>query len=87
MTTPAVYRETFATPYDQYSDRRGQPFTVLGYADPSTYDKDEVGVQFRIRFEDGVEIVAWPEEVQMLHHPAWQALPGVDVNPDLPATA
>jgi hypothetical protein len=55
---------TFAAKYDQHAERNGQTFTVLGAVDPSTYDADECGEMFTIRFADGVQIDAWPEEVQ-----------------------
>lgn len=55
---------TFAAKYDQHAERNGQSFTVLGAVDPSTYDADECGEMFTIRFADGVQIDAWPEEVQ-----------------------
>ena len=55
---------TFASKYDQHAERDGQAFTVLGVVDPSTYDAAECGEMFSIRFADGVQIVAWPEEVE-----------------------
>jgi hypothetical protein len=55
---------TFATKYDQHAQRNGQAFTVLGVVDPTTYDAAECGEMFTIRFADGVQIVAWPEEVE-----------------------
>jgi hypothetical protein len=59
------YRETFVTPYDQYSDRIGQRFTVLAIIDKAdaTHD-EEVLPMYRIKFVDGTEIEAWPEEVE-----------------------
>lgn len=62
MTT---YRKTFTSPYDQYADRRGQHFTVVGKVDPASYDYDECGIMYHIRFDDGTEIQAWPEEVEL----------------------
>lgn len=55
---------TFAAKYDQHAERNGQTFTVLGAVDPSTYDTAECGEMFFIRFADGVQIEAWPEEVE-----------------------
>lgn len=55
---------TFTAKYDQYAERSGQFFTVLGAVDPKTYDADECGEMFYIRFADGTEIEAWPEEVE-----------------------
>ena len=55
---------TFAAKYDQHAERNGQTFTVLGAVDPTTYDADECGTMYSIRFADGAEIEAWPEEVE-----------------------
>jgi hypothetical protein len=59
-----TFHETFETPYAQYSDRRGQPFHVIGII-VETDDEHDEGMlpMFRIRFADGFEIDAWPEEV------------------------
>jgi hypothetical protein len=51
------YRETFTSPYPQYRDRIGQRFTVL-------HKISEVLPMYKIRFEDGHETSAWPEEVE-----------------------
>lgn len=59
----AVQKGIFSTPYTQHADRKGQAFTVLGVVDPATYDVGECGVMYRIQFEDGAEVHAWPEEV------------------------
>lgn len=55
---------TFAARFDQHADRNGQTFTLIGTVDPGAYDKAECGEMFVVRFADGVEIHAWPEEVQ-----------------------
>lgn len=55
---------TFAAKYDQHAERNGQSFTVLGALDPKTYDAEECGTMLRIRFADGAEVEAWPEEVE-----------------------
>lgn len=55
---------TFIAKYDQHAERNGQTFTVLGAVDPKTYDATECGEMFSIRFADGVQIDAWPEEVE-----------------------
>jgi hypothetical protein len=55
---------TFVAKYDQYAERNGQSFTVLGAVDPKTYDAEECGTMYSIRFADGAEIEAWPEEVE-----------------------
>ena len=56
-------RDTFASPFDQYRDRIGQPFRLLGAVDPRDYDYNECGPMFCIEFPDGAVIDAWPEEV------------------------
>ena len=55
---------TFAARFDQHADRNGQTFTLIGTLDSGAYDKAECGEMFVVRFADGVEIHAWPEEVQ-----------------------
>ncbi|KLR57140.1 hypothetical protein [Diaphorobacter sp. J5-51] len=55
---------TFSAKYDQHAERNGQAFTVLGAVDPTTYDAAECGDMFAIRFADGAQIEAWPEEVE-----------------------
>lgn len=55
---------TFAARFDQHADRNGQTFTLIGTVDSGAYDKAECGEMFVVRFADGVEIHAWPEEVQ-----------------------
>lgn len=55
-------RAKFWTPYDQYRDRMGQRFTIL--RELTDQEKDpEVGRMYKIRFADGTEIDAWPEEL------------------------
>lgn len=57
-------KEEFRTGFDQYAERNGQPFTIVGYVDTPNDDFDEESLpMFRIRFEDGEEIDAWPYEV------------------------
>ncbi len=59
-----TYRLSFTTPYDQYANREGQPFTVLRVIDqPDEAHDAEVLPMYVIRFTDGLEIEAWPEEV------------------------
>lgn len=55
---------TFTAKFDQHAERNGQSFTVLGAVDPATYDAVECGPMYCIRFADGAEIEAWPEEVE-----------------------
>lgn len=54
----------FSAKFAQYAERNGQAFIVLGVLNPQTYDVLECGELFCIRFGDGVEIEAWPEEIQ-----------------------
>ena len=54
----------FQSPYEQYAARNGLSFVLLGPVDPATYDADDVGPMYRVKFADGEVIEAWPEEVQ-----------------------
>ena len=56
----------FVTPYDQYSHLSGLEVEVIKPVNPSTYDKDEAGTLWIIRFDDGKEIQAWEEELHYL---------------------
>jgi hypothetical protein len=55
------FRETFITPFEQDSHRIGHNFTVVRELTDDERNPD-VGTMYRIRFEDGGEIDAWPEE-------------------------
>lgn len=57
------FRRTFWTPYEEFASRIGQPFEVLGEVGDDRKDP-EVGRMWRIRFPDGFETDAWPEEVE-----------------------
>lgn len=63
MDYPMIYeglRFTFESPFEQYKHRIGQSAVVV----EETFDHDdEVGPMYRIRFDDGEEIDAWPEEI------------------------
>lgn len=59
---PDNWRRTFWTPYEQYRDKIGQTFTVLGSYKVNEGTEDEVTL-YKIRLADGSEIGAWPEEV------------------------
>lgn len=60
----ARYRKTFNSPYEQHANRIGQSFTVLSVIDkPDESHDEECLPMYRVRFEDGTEIEAWPEEV------------------------
>lgn len=55
----------FRTPYDQHADRRGQAFVIINkITEPDSTHDAEVLPMYRIRFEDGIELEAWPEEVE-----------------------
>ncbi len=56
---------TFISPYEQYASRNGQDYEVVKVFDEDDDDHDisEVGEMYLIRFEDGDEIEAWPEEL------------------------
>lgn len=54
---------TFTSPYEEYAHRIGQAATVLGEIGHDTFDYDECGPLYRVRFADGSEIEAWPEEI------------------------
>ena len=57
-------RPTFHTPYEQFADRIGQKFTILReITEPDDTHDAEVLPMYVIRFEDGHEIEAWPEEI------------------------
>lgn len=65
-------RKTFTTPYEQYREREGQSFTVLRKITPETMTKadrreyfKEVLPMYKIRFADGFEASAWPDEVEI----------------------
>lgn len=56
-------KEVFDSPYEQYAERNGQPFEVLREIDSTELADAEVLPMYAIRFPDGIEIEAWPEEV------------------------
>lgn len=63
-------REVFATPHRQHADRRGQPFELLrAITQPDETHDPEVLPMYAIRFEDGAEIDAWPDEVLHIDDP------------------
>ena len=61
--SPEKIEKIFSTPYDQYKDRKDQVCEVLGRVDINTYDYPDCGPMYNIRFKDGTEIEAWPEEL------------------------
>jgi hypothetical protein len=58
-------KSSFRTPYDQYRERQGQPFTILRTIDtPDDQHDEEVLPMYEIQFtNDGAVIEAWPEEI------------------------
>lgn len=58
------FRTHFTSHYIQHRDRAGQAFTHVRTIDkPDATHDAEVLPMHVIRFEDGTEIEAWPEEV------------------------
>lgn len=66
-------RVRFETPFDQYRSRDGQEATYLGDVDPTTFDFEETGPLHVIRFDDGEEIQAWPEEIDEEEKLSWRS--------------
>jgi hypothetical protein len=66
-----MFRATFTTPFEQYRDRIGQPFTVnrkvtaetMTDVDRAEYD-EECLPMYEITFADGYKTAAWPDEVE-----------------------
>lgn len=54
---------TFTTPYEQYHERQGQSCEIVREVPHESFDYDECGPLYVVRFDDGIEIEAWPEEV------------------------
>lgn len=63
------FRYTFTSPWESLGGRLcadyiGQPFTIVAVIDePDDTHDAEVLPMYRIRFADGFEVDAWPEEV------------------------
>lgn len=54
----------FKSPYEQYANRVGQEFELVRtITEPDATHDAEVLPMYVIRFADGEEIEAWPEEV------------------------
>lgn len=78
-------RSTFQTPWSDYPERVGQTFTVVReittpeeHPDGPDNVDPEVLPMYLIRFEDGVEVIAWPEEVEDTHDTQTWALRASD---------
>lgn len=60
----APVKDAFRTGFDQYAERNGQPFAIIGYIDDVDAEHDQESLpMFKIRFEDGEEVEAWPDEI------------------------
>ena len=61
------FAETFGTPYTGEKHLVGKKFTVLGRVKEYTEDKNGTDLEclpmWNIRFEDGFEMAAYPEEI------------------------
>lgn len=56
------FSRTFFTPYSDHSDRIGQPFSIARRLEEEDADLECLPM-WKIRFEDGTEIDAYPEEI------------------------
>ena len=60
-----IFKARFETPYTEYNGRNGQYFDVIEIiSEPKPGYDAEVLPMYRIQFEDGTIIDAWPEEVE-----------------------
>lgn len=56
------FAETYHTPFKQYEEFEGKPFTVVKRL--NEYDADLCSLpMWIIKFEDGNTLAAWPEEI------------------------
>jgi hypothetical protein len=65
--TQVAFLPVFCSPYEQVRNLNGREFTVLGKVSHETHPHlfdPEVGYLWHVRFADGSETFAWPEEVQ-----------------------
>jgi hypothetical protein len=58
-----IKKEAFQSPYEQYVHRNGEKFEIIGEVSREMTDYDEVGPLWHIKFPDGQQIHAWPEEI------------------------
>lgn len=57
-------KKRFHTHFEQMSEHNGKHFFIIGFIDEPDENHDAESLpMFRIRFEDGEEIEAWPYEV------------------------
>lgn len=74
------FRQFFTSPFQQYAEHVGKPFTVVREIRPLTLATDETEGEddmYLIRFEDGTEIEAFGHEVCVLDYE--QCLPAMSV--------
>ena len=58
-------RETFQSPYQQYADRIGQKFSLVRTITEQDENHDQEVLPIHvIEFDDGIQIEAWPEEIE-----------------------
>ena len=59
------HKHIFKSPYDQYAARIGQEFEIIRKITEPGPDVDAENLpMYVIRFVDGAEIHAWPEDVE-----------------------
>ena len=62
--TVGDYRNKFWSPYEEFAKRIGQPFSLVKVEKNASENCDgTMSDMYRIKFQDGAEITAWPEEV------------------------
>lgn len=57
------FLDTFVTPYDQYADYNGQKYELIRRCTTEDGWDLEILPAWKIRFNDGYVIDAWPEEI------------------------
>lgn len=81
------YREAFRAMFEQYAERNGQSFVVLGEVSTEEAGKiEQVDADsfpmYVIRFPDGHETHAWPEEIRLDYYapgdPEYAAMAAAD---------
>jgi len=68
LTAAAGYTQvgkTYTAHLSKHMHLDGKPFEVLGASNTTEFDPDTFGPMYRIKFECGTEIDAWPEEVEV----------------------
>lgn len=56
------FADSFKSPYEEFKPYNGKSFTVLGRVDESITDLECLPM-WKIRFDDGKEIMSYPEEI------------------------